>query len=296
MAKNPPFARVIAAVATPFFPDDKVDLGRLLAHCRWLLAEGCDGLLLFGSTGEAPSLTLDERHAIIDHLVANGVSAAKLLIGSGCCALEDTLALTRHALAQKCAGVLVLPPFFFKNIADDGLLRYYAELIERTADDRLALYLYHFPQTSQVPISVELTRGLVERYPGTIRGYKDSSGDWANTERFLREFPDLDIYSSTEARIGDVLRLGGAGCVSATANVQPRAIRAVVEAAGTPAQTGLQKSVAECRNAFAGLPVVPAVKAALESIHNDPAWSLMRAPLTPLEISARTGLLTAIGL
>jgi 4-hydroxy-tetrahydrodipicolinate synthase len=290
------FARVVAAVATPFLSDDRVDLGRLLAHCRWLLTEGCDGLLLFGSTGESASLTLDERHRIIDHLAGNGIPAAKLLIGSGCCALEDTLELTRHANEAGCGGVLVVPPFFFKHIADEGLLRYYSELIERTADNRLALYLYHFPQTSMVPISLELTRDLVTRYPGVIRGYKDSSGDWANTEKFLKAFPDLDIYSSTEARIADVLRLGGAGCVSATANVQPRAIRKLVEAAGTDAETALQKDVAACRNAFQGLPVVPAVKAALESLHNDSAWSLMRAPLTPLDPAARTTLLSAIGL
>ena len=293
---KPVFARVVAAVATPFLPDDRVDPGRLLAHCRWLLAEGCDGLLLFGSTGEATSLTAAEKYRIIDHLTANGISPAKLLIGSGCCALEDTLDLTRHAIAAGTAGVLVLPPFFFKNIADEGLLRYYGELIERTADDRLALYLYHFPQTSQVSISLDLTRDLVKRYPGAIRGYKDSSGDWANTEKFLKAFPDLAIYSSTEARIADVLRLGGAGCVSATANVQPRAIRKVVEAAGTAAEAALQKEVAACRNAFQGLSVVPAVKAALESLHNDPVWSRMRSPLTPLEPETRAALLSAIGL
>jgi 4-hydroxy-tetrahydrodipicolinate synthase len=129
-----------------------------------------------------------------------------------------------------------------------------------------------------------------------IKGYKDSSGDWANTEKFLQAFPDLAVYSSTEARIADVLRLGGAGCVSATANVQPRAIRKVVEAAGSPAEIALQAEVAACRNAFAGLPVVPAVKAALESLHNDPAWALMRAPLTPLDPGAKSKLLSAIGL
>lgn len=293
---KPAFARVVAAVATPFLPDDRVDTARLLAHCRWLLSEGCDGLLLFGSTGESASLTLAERHGIIDHLVVSGIPAARLLIGSGCCAQEDTLELTRHATEAGCGGVLVLPPFFFKNVSDEGLLRYYGELIERTADDRLGIYLYHFPQASQVPISLDLSKALVERYPGVIRGYKDSSGDWANTERFLTAFPDLDIYSSTEARIADVLRLGGAGCVSATANVQPRAIRQVVDAAGKDGQAALQKEVADCRNAFQGLPVVPAVKAALEAIHNDSAWALMRAPLTPLDPQARTSLLSALGL
>jgi 4-hydroxy-tetrahydrodipicolinate synthase len=294
--KKPAFARVVAAVATPFLPDDRVDSSRLLAHCRWLLSEGCDGLLLFGSTGEATSLTLAEKHAIIDHLTAGGIPAARLLVGSGCCAQEDTLELTRHAGEAGCAGVLVLPPFFFKNLSDEGLLRYYGELIERAGDERLALYLYHFPQTSQIPISLELTQALVERFPGVVRGYKDSSGDWTNTERFLAAFPQLDIYSSTEARIADVLRLGGAGCVSATANVQPRAIRQVVEAAGNAGQAALQQEVAACRNAFQGLPVVPAVKAALEAIHNDPAWARLRAPLVPLAPQARTALLSGIGL
>lgn len=294
--KKPPFARVVAAVATPFLSDDRVDVGRLLAHCRWLLAEGCDGLLMFGSTGEASSLTLDERRDIIDHLIGNGIAAPCLLIGSGCCALDDTISLTRHAIDRACAGVLVVPPFFYKNLEEEGILRYYRQLIDKVADNRLALYLYHFPQTAMVSISVEVTRDLADRYPDIVRGYKDSSGDWTHTDRLLAEFPDLDIYSGSEARLSEVLRRGGAGCVSATANVQPRAIRQVVENTGQPAQADLQKHVGACRQAFQGLPVVPAVKAALARIHNDRAWSFLRAPLTSLDPVVQAGLLKAIGL
>jgi 4-hydroxy-tetrahydrodipicolinate synthase len=295
MAK-PPFARVIAAVATPFMADDRVDLGRLLAHCRWLLSEGCDGLLMFGSTGEAASISLDERRAVIDHMVASGIAPGRLLIGSGCCALDETLALSRHATHHGCAGVLVLPPFFFKTLDDAGILRYFRQLIDRLDDPHLALYLYHFPQATMVPISVEVTRALAQAYPEVIRGYKDSSGEWPHTERLLSEFPDLDIFASTEARISDVLRLGGAGCVSATANVQPRAIRQVADAVGKPGQTDLQKEVTACRIAFQGLPVVPAVKTALARIHDDAAWLQVRAPLSPLDAAAQRKLLSALGL
>ena len=294
--RQTPFARVVAAVATPFAADDSIDLARLLAHCRWLLAEGCDGLLLFGSTGEATSLTIEERRHALLHLIEHDIAAARLLIGTGCCALDDTVALSRHAIRHGCAGVLVLPPFFFKNLEQDGILRYFHQLIDRVADPGLALYLYHFPQASMVPISVAVTRDLAHRFPGVVKGYKDRAGDWTHTETLLAEFPDLEIYSSTEARLGDVLRLGGAGCVSATANVQPRAIRQLVEAVGKPDQADLQRRVAACRTAFQGLPVVPAVKAALARLHDDPAWLHLRAPLSPLDPDRQAHLLAAIGL
>jgi 4-hydroxy-tetrahydrodipicolinate synthase len=291
-----PFARVVAAVATPFHRDDRVDQARLLAHCRWLLAEGCDGLVLFGSTGEAPSLTLAERFQIIEHLLANGVPASRLLIGSGSCALEDTVALTKFAVSSNCAGALLVPPYFFKDLTDEGIRRYYDQVIERVADDRLALYLYHYPQVSAVPLPPSLVRQIVQRHPQVIRGYKDSSGDWTNTEAMLREFPQLEIFTSNEARLTDTLKLGGAGVISATANVQPRAIRAVVEEALRGAAPRSQGEVAACRVAFQGLPIVAAVKAVLATIHNDAAWHHLRAPLSPIANDVEAKLLKAIGL
>lgn len=291
-----PFANVVAAVATPFQVDLGIDMARLLAHCRWLLSQGCDGLVLFGSTGEAPSLTLGERHAVLDYLLAHGVPPARLLIGSGACALEDTISLTRAAVDGGCAGALVVPPFFFKGLSDLGVIAYYEQLIAAFPGRDLRLYLYHYPQASGVPLGPDLVGALVERFPQVIKGYKDSSGDFANTEAVIRQFPTLEVFTSNEGRLADALRLGGAGCISATANVQPRAIRAILDHFGRPGEGEAQRVAAACRNAFNGTPLVAAVKAALARIHDDPVWCRMRAPLTPFDIGSDGPILTACGL
>ncbi|AUN33316.1 dihydrodipicolinate synthase family protein [Niveispirillum cyanobacteriorum] len=291
-----PFARIVPAVATPFFADGKIDLGRMAAHCRWLLAEGADGLLLFGSTGESASLTNAERMMVVDSLIAQGIEPGRLLVGTGCCALADTVLLSSHATDSGCAGVLVVPPFFFKGVPDAGVRRYFRDLIEGVNDPRLAIYLYHFPQTSGVPITPTLAQDLVRAHGSTIRGYKDSSGDWTNTQAVLEALPGLEIFAGTEARMVDLITRGGAGCISATANLHARSIRALLDAIGTPAEGDRLDKVAEFRNAFTGVPLVPAVKAVLAHLHNDPEWSRLRAPLMSLDGDAEAGLLRKLGL
>jgi 4-hydroxy-tetrahydrodipicolinate synthase len=282
MVKLPPFARVIAAAATPFHADLSVDGPRMSRHAQWLLANGCDGLVMFGSTGESASLTLAERLAIVDALRGAGIPAAALLIGTGCCAIEDTVTLTRMALAADCAGALVHPPFFFKGVPDKGVEDFYCRVIDAVADARLRLYLYHFPQTVGVGISLPLIERLLTRYPATIAGYKDSSGNFDNTTAVAREFPQLDVFVATEARYLEFRGLGGAGCVSATANVQPAAIRGLESALGTPDATKVQIAVAEMRKAFEGPKVISNVKAILAKIHGDAQWLRTRPPLTEL--------------
>lgn len=293
---NPPFARIVPAVATPFYPDGKVDLGRMAAHCRWLLTEGADGLLLFGSTGESASLTNAERMMVVDSLIAQGIPARQLMVGTGCCALADTILLTAHATDSGCAGVLVVPPFFFKNVPEAGVRRYFRDLIEGVNDPCLAIYLYHFPQTSGVPITPALAQDLARAHGTTIRGYKDSSGDWNNTLAVLDAVPGLEIFAGTEARMVDLIARGGAGCISATANLHTRSIRALVDAIGTDAQAERLAAVTAFRNAFTGIPLVPAVKAVVAHLHNDPEWSRLRPPLMPLDGGAEAVLLKQLGL
>lgn len=293
--KPDPFARVVAAVATPFDSDGRVAMAAQVAHCRWLLKQGCDGLLLFGSTGEAPSLTLAERQTIVARLINEGIAADRLLVGTGCCALDDTVLLTRHALDLGCAGALVVPPFFFKNLDDDGLLAYYKQLVDGISGSNSWLYLYHFPQTSGAPIGGDLVARIIEACPGAVRGYKDSSGDWENSRAIAERFPGLDVYVGTEARMSDLLALGGAGCISATANVQPAAIAAIV-AAESSQRSECQTRVSATRNAFAGVPLVSAVKAVLARIHADDGWNRVRAPLTTLHDEQRRSLFDRLGL
>lgn len=288
--KPDPFARVVAAVATPFDGDLRIAMAAQVAHCHWLLKQGCDGLLLFGSTGEAPSLTLAERQTIVARLINEGVPADRLMVGTGCCALDDTILLTRHALDLGCAGALVVPPFFFKNLEDDGVLAYYKQLTDAISGSNSWLYLYHFPQTSGVPIGADLVARIIDTCDGAVRGYKDSSGDWENSRAIAERFPSLDVFVGTEARMSDLLALGGAGCISATANVQPAAIAAVVNA-DTSQRQAAQARVSANRNAFAGQALVAAVKAVLAGIHGDAGWYRLRPPLTPLRAEQRRALL-----
>src|SRR5437763_7453885 len=216
---------VLAPVVTPFTADLRPDPARFVAHCRWLLEQDV-GLAVFGANSEANSLTVPEKLALLDALADAGLSGERMMPGTGCCAVPDTVELTRRAVQQGCAGVLMLPPFYYKGVSDDGLFASYAEVIERVGDDRLRIYLYHIPPVSQVAISLPLIERLLARYPGTVAGIKDSSGDWNNTRAMLQRFTpqNFDIFAGSETILLATLRAGGAGCISATANVNPRAI------------------------------------------------------------------------
>jgi 4-hydroxy-tetrahydrodipicolinate synthase len=273
---------VLAAAATPFAADFSIVREEFVRHCRWLLAQGCQGIVLFGSTGESASLTAAERRELLEALLAAGLPADRLIIGTGCAALGDTLALTRHALASGCRRALVHPPFFFKGVSDAGLEAYYRALLDTLGDTRLQLYLYHFPQTVGAGISAALANRLRERYPAQVVGYKDSSGDWANTLNIRSECPALDLYAGTEARFLELKRAGGTGCISASANVHPAAIAALDRAGDSPAADELQKGVAATRQALEKLPLIPAVKALLQRIHGHDSWGRLRPPLMAL--------------
>ena len=282
MNKPPPFARVVAAAATPFRDDLSVDQARMTQHVRWLLANGCDGVVMFGSTGESASLTQAERHSIVQELRKADIPAASLLIGTGCSAIEDTIALTRMALSFGVAGALVHPPFFFKGVSDEGVELFYRRVIDGVGDARLRLYLYHYPQAVGVGISLQVVDRLFTRYPTIIAGYKDSSGNFDNTCAVTKNFSVLDVFVATEARYQEFRKAGGAGCVSATANVQPAAIARLEQSLGTPAADAAQASVARMRKALEGPQVIGNVKTLLSDIHGDAQWLTVRPPLVRL--------------
>src|SRR5690349_1348043 len=216
---------VLSPVVTPFDRELRPDAARLAAHCRWLVEHDV-GLAIFGTNSEANSLSTSEKLKLMDAVVHAGLPPARMMPGTGCCALPDTVELTRRAVHHGCSGVLMLPPFYYKGVSDDGLFASYAEVIERVGDARLRIYLYHIPPVSQVPISLALIERLLARYPGTIAGIKDSSGDWSNTRAMLERFQPrgFDVFAGSETFLLATLRAGGAGCISATANVNPAAI------------------------------------------------------------------------
>lgn len=275
---------VVAAVLTPMRADLSVDRAAFAAHCRRLLDEGAHGLGIFGTTGEANSLSVGERIEAWEALVADGVPADVLLPGTGACALPDAVKLTQEALAVGARAVLALPPFYYKGVSDDGLFRFFAELIERVGDERLRLFLYHIPPMAQVGFSPALIARLLDAYPGTVAGTKDSEGDPARVERICREFPQLTVFAGSEALLLDTLRWGGAGCISATVNVLAREARAVYDAfqAGEDATT-LQAELTQARRVVEGQPLIPALKAIMRARTGDDGWRNLRPPLEPLD-------------
>ncbi len=287
---------VLAPVLTPFRADLSPDPERLVRHCRWLLANGCAALAPFGTTSEANSLSVDERERLLDAILEAGIPAARLVPGTGCSALPDSVRLTGHAVRRGCAGVLMLPPFYYKAVTDEGLARAFGEVIERVGDDRLRVYLYHIPPIAQVGISPALVDGLLRRYGRAIAGMKDSSGDFANTRRMIDLFAarGFDVFVGSEKFLLANLRAGGVGCITATGNVNPGAIGRLFRAWQTPEADALQEEVNEIRAVTERYPVIPALKAIVAHHSGDPAWRTVRPPLVALADGPREELLAEL--
>ena len=283
---------VWAPAITPFRQDLSPDPERFARHARWLLANGCSGLAAFGTNSEANSLSVEERMALLEFLVAHGISPAALMPGTGCCALTDSVRLTAHAVGLGCAGVLMLPPFYYKGVSDEGLFRSFSEVIERVGDRRLRLYLYHIPPVAQVPISVALIERLLKRYPQTVVGLKDSSGDWNNTKSVLDAFANtgFDVFAGSEVFLLSNMRHGGAGSISATANVNPAAIHRVFENWREPDADRMQEQITATRAVLQKYPMIPALKAIVARGYADPEWATVRPPLVELTTGQRVSL------
>ena len=288
---------VLAPVVTPFDAELRPDAGRLARHCRWLVSQDV-GLAVFGTNSEANSMSVAEKLALLDALVEAGLPPARMMPGTGCCAIPDTVALTRAAVGHGCAGVLMLPPFYYKGVSDDGLFASYSEVIERVADARLRVYLYHIPQVSQVPISLALIERLLGRYPGVIAGVKDSSGNWDNTRAMLERFQPrgFDVFAGSETFLLATLRAGGAGCISATANVNPAAIARLASQWQGGDADAQQAALDAVRAAFQKFPMIPAMKAAIAHFCADPPWAAVRPPLVAMDSPQRRELVATLGL
>jgi 4-hydroxy-tetrahydrodipicolinate synthase len=213
------FSGVYAAALTPQSDSGAPDIGLMASHCRWLLDNGCDGLAILGTTGEANSFSVDERIAILDGLAEAGIPGGSLIPGTGACALPDAVAVTRAALRNGAAGVLMLPPFYYKSPSDDGLFAAYSEIIQTVGDETLKICLYHFPQMSGVPIPYSLIERLLKEYPDTVVGMKDSSGDVDNMIGAAKNFPGFAVFAGSDELLLPLIEAGGAGCITACANV-----------------------------------------------------------------------------
>lgn len=283
MSSSPKFSGVIAPVLTPFAEDGAPDADRFIDHAEWLLENGCSALAPFGTTSEANSLGLDERLELLEDLVDAGIDPAKLMPGTGMCSITDAAILTQHAVDLGCGGCLMLPPFYYKNPSEEGLFRFFADVIDEVADDRLRIYLYHIPPMSTIGFSVGLTRRLKTEFPGIIVGMKDSSGDWNNMKAMLEAFPqDFEFFPGSELHLLPGLRAGAAGVISATANVAAAGMDELYRSFNGPDADAKQEKISALRNAIQAYPVVPLLKTIVGHYRDDPGWSEVRPPLVTM--------------
>jgi 4-hydroxy-tetrahydrodipicolinate synthase len=299
---------VLAPVVTPFKADLAPDSQRFIAHCKWLLSQNC-GLAVFGTNSEANSLSMEERAMLLGELVAAGVDPSRMMPGTGCCSITETVELTAHAVKHGCAGVLMLPPFYYKDVSEEGLYRYFSEVVQRVGDARLKIYLYHIPPVAVVGITTGLVERLLAAYPNAIAGMKDSSGDWNNTKTVLDAFAvragravsGFDVFVGSESFLLANMRNGGVGTISATANVNPRAIHKLYRGWNTADADQQQSKLDVVREVFSNRKfpsMIAALKQAIAIYGNDPEWTRVRPPLvelTPEQAKTLAAELRAIG-
>jgi len=283
---------VLAPVITAFKDDLSPDTERFIAHCKWLLSQNC-GLAVFGTNSEANSLAVEERAMLLDELVAAGIDPSRMMPGTGCCSITETVKLTAQAVDHGCAGVLMLPPFYYKDVSDEGLYRYFSEVVQRVGDACLKIYLYHIPPVAVVGITTGLVERLLAAYPNAIAGMKDSSGDWNNTRMFLDAFvtasparTGFDVFVGSESFLLANMRKGGVGTISATANVNPAAVHKLYREWDTADDADQQQSklnvVREVFSSRKFPSMIAALKQAIAIYTDDPAWARVRPPLVEL--------------
>jgi len=286
---------VFSPVITPFLADLSPDTNRMVRHCQWLVDQDV-GLAIFGTNSEANSLSVGEKINLFDALIEAGIPVERMMPGTGCCALSDSVELTRKVVQGGAKGVLMLPPFYYKGVSEDGLFASYSEIIQRVGDDRLRIYLYHIPQVSQVPISLGLIERLLKAFPNTIAGIKDSSGDWNNTKAMLDLYQPqgFDVFAGSESFLLANMRAGGAGCITATGNVNPSPIVNLYKTWQASDADVQQVNLDMIRNTFAKFPMIPALKAAVAHWAKDGQYATVRPPLVALTHSDADELIGAL--
>jgi 4-hydroxy-tetrahydrodipicolinate synthase len=280
---------VIAAIATAVDPNGAPDIGRSVALARYLLANGCDGLNVLGTTGEATSFSVEQRKAVMSAYRDEGLPLERLMVGTGAAAATDAITLTRHAAELGFAGALLLPPFYYKGVPDDGLVAYIERIMSATADRPIPIYLYHFPAQSGLPWHIALIKRLLGQFGNRLAGLKDSSGDMNYAREAARIGQGFDVYPSTEAVLIEARAGGFAGCISATANLN-------ADLCALAWDSGEEEALAvavRIRKLFDGKPLVAGIKAALAHIHDDANWARVQPPLVAYDEPARKEIASA---
>ncbi len=278
---------VLSPVVTPFKRDLSPDVGRFIAHCKWLISQDC-GLAVFGTNSEANSMSAKERMSLLEAVVASGVPAARMMPGTGASSITEAAEVSAHAVKLGVGGVLMLPPFYYKGVPEEGLFRFFSEVVQRVGDDRLRVYLYHIPPVSAVPITHKLVERLMKAYPKQIAGMKDSSDDWPHTKSMIDAFAKdgFDVFSGNEKPLIENIKSGGAGCISATANINPGKIAETYKKYATPEGEKLQAWINEVRGVMQGYVMIPGLKYCVAHYGSDAGWGPVRPPLVEIDEKA----------
>ncbi|MHC4883323.1 MAG: dihydrodipicolinate synthase family protein [Planctomycetota bacterium] len=289
---------VMAPILTPFNDNLSFAPDLYISHAKWLLELGIHIISPFGTTGEALSMTIGERMAAVDALINSGVDAARMMPGTGLCNLEDTVTLCRHAIENGCKAVMTVPPFFYKNASDEGLYAYFVRLVETVNLPELKICMYHIPPMTGLGFSPSLAGRLAGEFPEIFVAYKDSSGDFENTKAVIAAAPSAAIFPGSEYFLKEGLENGGMGCISATCNVNPAAIRHVYDVA-TDAKSGdldhLNNEMVKFRKAVERCALIPAMKGLLAEKRGDSRWRNVRPPIMPASLSSTESLLQELG-
>jgi len=271
---------VLSPVVTPFKRDFSPDFGRFIAHCKWLLSQDC-GLAVFGTNSEANSMSAKERMGLLEAIVSAGVPTDRMMPGTGACSINEAAEVSAHGTKLGVSGVLMLPPFYYKGVPEEGLFRFFSEVVQRVGDARLRVYLYHIPPVSAVPITHKLVERLMKAYPKQIAGMKDSSDDWAHTKSMIDAFAKdgFDVFSGNEKPLIENLKAGGVGVISATANINPGKIAETYRKCATGEGEKLQSWINEVRGVMQGYVMIPALKYVIAHYGSDSHWMPVRPPL-----------------
>ena len=289
-------AGIICPVLTPFEDDGRIARDLYVSHAKWILEQGAHFLSPFGTTGEALSIGIRERIEALGWLIEAGVPPQRMMPGTGVTALTETVELSSHAVKAGCAGVMVLPSFFYAAAGDGGQARYFSELVARVGDDRMRMILYNIPQNTGVPVSPALTAELNIRFPDTVVAYKDSSGNWDNTQAVITAAPGVAVFPGSESFLTKGLAAGGAGCISATVNLNAARIRAVYDdAIGGRDVSAADAAMKAFRKTVQDAGLMGAMKALLAVTSGDYRWLNLRAPLNNASLAEGEALLAALG-
>jgi len=287
------FSGVYAASLTPMHDDLSINYVAFADHFNDLIARGCNGILLFGSTGEGPSFSVEDRQKAVEALIKMGIDQSKTILCIACTSIEEVVKLTNTALDNKLSAVMIIPPFYYRNVAEDGVIDFYRSVIKRVGRSDLKIFLYHIPQISGVPITFKIIKKLVEEFPSTVIGLKESEGNIALTKEVLSHFPNFRVFVGDELQIPEAVKLGAAGGVSGVANAFPELISSLYAHAKDPQKSHLLVEAKRIIGAIRTFPLFPAIKCIVES-QKGTKWHTVRPPLLPLSVDQKKTLIQKI--